>query len=500
MNAIINKTGNVIQKIIWGILVAMFGILSIFNILGTTKIDIKVNDYKEYAEYSLNNILMIILYVVTIFAILYIIDRYTKLLKMDTKKFANIATIYVIAIGIAYIVMARAYPISDQSVVQRIASSFLDGDYSELTGKGYLVAYPQQLGIIGIIQIIYYIFGKDNYTAIMLFNVLAMAGIFNMLYKILTKMTDNIRIHNLYWVMVFGCFPLIFYSFFVYGTIFGLFFSLVGFYNLILAKENGKILNFVISFLAFCMGTISKSNCFLMGALMAPKCVNLYYAKKANVTISKGVPAKCFIAMGLQKGTKELGCGVDGWYNAYNLTTFINAGRDSEKASEIAGENISERLSEFKSKPLEFVDFAKNKITTQWCEPTFQTFWMLQAMDNHAEWSKVAESIEKGKANKIIFVIMKLYLIFIWLGNLAYLIAKRKQLTIWNLLLQVAVLGGFIFHFLWEGKALYIMPYYVISFVAGVQGMYMLYEKIKIETLNIQEQNKKAVSEVNHKS
>lgn len=135
MNAIINKTGNVIQKIIWVILVAMFGILSIFNILGTTKIDIKVNDYKEYAEYSLNNILMIILYVVTIFAILYIIDRYTKLLKMDTKKFANIATIYVIVIGIAYIVMARAYPISDQSVVQRIASSFLDGITASLQVK-----------------------------------------------------------------------------------------------------------------------------------------------------------------------------------------------------------------------------------------------------------------------------------------------------------------------------------------------------------------------------
>ena len=98
MNEIINKTGNVIQKIIWGILVAMFGILSIFNILGTTKIDIKVNDYKEYAEYSLNNILMIILYVVTIFAILYIIDRYTKLLKIYTNKFANISTIYVISI------------------------------------------------------------------------------------------------------------------------------------------------------------------------------------------------------------------------------------------------------------------------------------------------------------------------------------------------------------------------------------------------------------------
>lgn len=38
MNAIINKTGNVIQKIIWGILVAMFGILSIFNILEQQKL------------------------------------------------------------------------------------------------------------------------------------------------------------------------------------------------------------------------------------------------------------------------------------------------------------------------------------------------------------------------------------------------------------------------------------------------------------------------------
>ena len=182
---------------------------------------------------------------------------------------------------------------------------------------------------------------------------------------------------------------------------------------------------------------------------------------------------------GIAEGYKELGCGVDGWYNAYNLTTFVNAGRDSEKASEIAGENISERLSEFKSKPLEFVDFAKNKITTQWCEPTFQTFWMLQAMDNHAEWSKVAKSIEKGKANKNHIrnneTISYIYLA--WKPCIPY--SKRKQLTIWNLLLQVSVLGGFIFHFLWEGKALYIMPYYVISFVAGVQGMYMLYEKIK---------------------
>ena len=64
----------------------------------------------------------------------------------------------------------------------------------------------------------------------------------------------------------------------MYGTIFGLFFSLVGFYNLILAKENGKILNFVISFLAFCMGTISKSNCLIF--VIAAVLVTLFYGIK----------------------------------------------------------------------------------------------------------------------------------------------------------------------------------------------------------------------------
>ena len=99
---------------------------------------------------------------------------------------------------------------------------------------------------------------------------------------------------------------------------------------------------------------------------------------------------------------------------------------------------------------------------------------MAGVTNNHDEWSGVAKQVHTGFINVLLQIIMKIYLVLIWLGNLIYLIARRKELTIWNMMIPIAVLGGFVFHFLWEGKALYIMPYYAISFVAGVQGVYFL--------------------------
>ena len=507
MNKLIDKVGNVIQKIIWILLVGVMGLLAILNILGTTRIDTKLNGYHEYANYNIEIIFIVLSYLVLFFVVIFIIDQRIGIEKIKTSKIMKIALIYVVAVGVFYILITRGKPINDQFIVQSEAAKFLQGDYQALKKGGYLASYPQQLGIISIFQIIYGIFGKENYTVIMLINVLCVAGIFYFLYKILTKMTDKVKIHNLYWIMVFGAFPIIFYSFFVYGTIIGLLFALIGFYYLLKFKDKPKVHYYIITFISLALSAICKSNyliCVIAAvlvllfyairekkgvfillslvlalSLMAPKAINLYYEKKSGIEVQSGVPATCFIAMGLQKGDKKSACGADGWYNGYNLGTYNGAGGDSEKADRIAKENINKRVAEFKKSPIEFLSFAKNKITTQYCEPTFQVFWMAGVTNNHDEWSGVAKQVHTGFINVLLQIIMKIYLVLIWLGNLIYLIARRKKLTIWNMMIPIAVLGGFVFHFLWEGKALYIMPYYAISFVAGVQGVYFLYEKIK---------------------
>lgn len=213
MNKLIDKVGNVIQKIIWILLVGVMGLLAILNILGTTRIDTKLNGYHEYANYNIEIIFIVLSYLVLFFVVIFIIDQRIGIEKIKTSKIMKIALIYVVAVGVFYILITRGKPINDQFIVQSEAAKFLQGDYQALKKGGYLASYPQQLGIISIFQIIYGIFGKENYTVIMLINVLCVAGIFYFLYKILTKMTDKVKIHNLYWIMVFGAFPIIFTAF-----------------------------------------------------------------------------------------------------------------------------------------------------------------------------------------------------------------------------------------------------------------------------------------------
>lgn len=74
MNKLIDKVGNVIQKIIWILLVGVMGLLAILNILGTTRIDTKLNGYHEYANYNIEIIFIVLSYLVLFFVVIFIID------------------------------------------------------------------------------------------------------------------------------------------------------------------------------------------------------------------------------------------------------------------------------------------------------------------------------------------------------------------------------------------------------------------------------------------
>lgn len=507
MNKIIDKTSGVILKIITIIAIALFALLSLMNIIGTTYIDDDRNWFGEYAYFELNNYLIIIVLAVLFLAIIFAVDRIWNIEQIDTKKIQKIATIYVIIVGAVWLLMILAYPVADQRTVQNCALQFIDGNYESLENGGYLVKYPHQLGIIFIFELIYRIFGSGNWPMIMALNVIAVAAIFNVMYKILTKIVENKKIYNFYWIMVFGCFPLIFYSFFVYGTIFGLLFSLLAVYYAIKFKETYKIKHFIIVFLFCVMAINAKKNyeifiiaiflvmlfhCIkekkfkhiiltitLILTFMSPKLVTAYYSTVSGIEIGKGVPSYLHIAMGLQKEGYNGAWGAGGWYNGYNRITFENAGYDPDRAAQIGKDNIKERVEEFKNDPIMAAKFFGNKTVTQWCEPTFQVFWMSEAKNNHLKQPGITRSVMTGKINIILSSFMKIYLLFIWLGCFVYYTVNRKKMDIWSLIFAVIIVGGFAFSLFWEAKALYIMPYFVAAMIPGIQGIWIIYEKVR---------------------
>ena len=502
MQNILDKGSQIIIKIIFGILIAMYAFLSIMSIAGTTHIDMELNGFKEYAVWEKDNILITILLAVIFLAVIILLDYFIGIEKLNTTKLKNGVMIFIIAVGVSWVLMMRGRPVDDQMIVQASATEFIEGNYSALEHGNYLYRFTHQLGIVFIFEWIYRIFGPENHQVVMVLNSVLVAGILNNLYKILTLFTENKKVHNMYWIMAAGCIQLAFYSFFVYGTIIGLFFMTGGMYLLMSYYQNGKYRYYILGFLALALAIIAKSNfqIFLIAiflvmlfaalkekrgkeillsfvlllTLLSPNIVKAYYEKKSGMELGKGTPASLFIAMGLQEGDKENGCGADGWYNAYNSLTMKYMDHDYEKANEAGWENISERLEEFRQNPKTALEFIFEKQATQWSEPTFQTFWMVQIRTNHGELSKVAESMLSKKANTVLETYMKIYLIFMWAGSFIYYVANRKERDIWKLLTGIVVIGGFVFHLFWEGKALYIMPYFVMSLCASAQGVLIL--------------------------
>ena len=512
MQKTITKASQLIIKIITILLIVIYAYLSIQSIIGTTQIDMNLNNFKEYAYFKVDNILLTLFLFSIFLAIIILIDYTVGIEKLSTTKLQYGVIIAFFAISMLWLLMIQGRPVDDQYIVQLSASEFIDGNYDSMAHGEYLYRSKHQLGIVFIFECIYRIFGSENYQAIMVLNSVLAAGVLNNLYQILTFLTKDKKVHNMYWIMTAGCIQFAFYTFFVYGTIIGLFFMTGGIYLLMKYFHVGQYRYYIGGFLALAFAIISKSNfqIFLIAiflvmlfaaikefrvkeiilsfvlllTLFSPNLIVAHYEKRSGIELGNGTPASLFIAMGLQEGDKENACGADGWYNAYNAITMNSVDYDYDAANEIGSENIKNRLEEFRKNPKTAFQFAFEKQATQWAEPTFQTFWMVTIRDNHGNLSNMAESIVSGNINTVLQKYMKVYLIFMWIGCFIYYFVKRKELDIWHLLTGIVVLGGFLFHFFWEGKALYIMPYFVMSLFAACQGILYLINWIEKKFLS----------------
>ena len=105
--------------------------------------------------------------------------------------FEKTALIYSVVICMLIIFIYRVNVACDSQSLSDIAVAFLGGDYSSFSGDDYLAHYPHQLGMVGFLEIIYFIFGVNNFTVLQLLNT---AAIFSAVY-FLHRITEIGRAH-----------------------------------------------------------------------------------------------------------------------------------------------------------------------------------------------------------------------------------------------------------------------------------------------------------------
>ena len=104
------------------------------------------------------------------------------------------------------------------------------------------------------------------------------------------------------------------------------------------------------------LGLLIMAVCLAVTSVSVLPLTQKIYEKKAGNTLSSGVTAMSYLAMGMQEASR--GCG---WYNGFNIDTYDTAGMDTALANEISRLAIDVRLAYFLEHPGYTADFYLHK-------------------------------------------------------------------------------------------------------------------------------------------
>ncbi|MBP5281816.1 MAG: glycosyltransferase family 39 protein [Lachnospiraceae bacterium] len=417
------------------------------------------------------------------------------------------AMLWILVLGLWWITTLDRVPEGDQAFIYGGASYFIEGNYGFFGHAGYCQTYPQQLGQIAVVELFFRIVGKFNYFAIELVCVFFAVGIVLLGYLILRALQAGFMTRMLYLLLMMGCIPLVCYTSWVYGDLPSTFFLFLTFYFILLLQKNPKwymVAGVVASFTFACL--VRKNSYIFLVAflilavidaislrrvrmlvtaalmLLVPwlcyQGIYAMYEARSGEEIGSGLPVNSWIAMGMQESWNG-----NGWYNNYPKEEAANLDWDYGAVKENMSEYLGERFSEFRANPGYARQFFKTKILSQWNEPLYQCLYFSKnyKQDQPPKAGSFLEQVyQNGMAFTALLFLADRWHFLIFLGLMFFFIfgVQRKQDPM-TYLFAVTIIGGFFFTILWEAKARYVLPYYLMAFPMAVMGYASLLQRGK---------------------
>jgi len=396
----------------------------------------------------------------------------------------------------------QAMPSNDAIVLQHAVHEMHIGNYHHFESDGYLAMYPHQLGLVLFCYVFSFIFGSDNYVVFELFNACCLALFYKELSEIGSRM--GLKRTHILAIPILGILfiPLTMYCSSVYGTISGIAFSVTAIRYEIDYFTNKRGRSAVLSAICIFLALLLKKNSliYLIGMIIyaflkilqmretdkaitpKPILIILIYAISATLAtqlpitvsslitgekIGQGSSSWCWIAMGMQESYR-----APGWYNGFVEDAFRDSDNNTELSADRAKSAITERLRYFAGHKREAVMFYTEKAASQWNNPTFQGFWLMQAADTHIRPSNIFYFFLSLEGELASSLYLKTYMLIIYFTALIGTIGLRKYDNIEAYICPTIFIGGAIFHiFVWEAEGMYTIPYFPLLIPIAVIGM-----------------------------
>lgn len=420
-------------------------------------------------------------------------------------KVAGVIAAIGVIVAAAWILVTRFLPGSDPSKVCDVASQWMAGDFSAFEPGEYLFCYPFQSGIVLFYYLLSRIFGDGNYVAMQFVNLLALALVYYLLYRIFSrfwKQEKNVLLVS-YLALILWV-PLMFYVTYLYGILPGMACSLGAAYLALCYLENRKWWYMFPAALLMGIATVLKMNCLIyliaigcflaydaidalwiskkkgkqwlvslvfiammgLGVYGCNQATNAYVEHLSGYEMPEGEVMISWVVMGLSEAPN-----APGNYNGYIGNVFFDNHFDTELATEQSISDLKFIIKGMLDSPIDWgITFFARKTAYQWNDPTFIAMERMEGRQSIIDVSPWVRDLIEGKGEVLLSVILNYVQTLVLLGMLFYLFFTRKSRNLNELLVAVVFLGGYLFHMVWESSASYTIPYFVLLIPYSVKG------------------------------
>lgn len=198
------------------------------------------------------------------------------------------------------------------------------------------------------------------------------------------------------------------------------------------------------------------------------------YEKRSGYDFGEGIPMLSWLAMGMDEGHAAAG-----WYKEeHTVEAFKLSGNDPELTSQMAKAAIKERAAFFASHPGEALRFFSEKLRSQWNEPSYDSLWLNQVFLSFSEKGGLYNLL-CNKCARFTLSIMNQHQQMVFFGALLAIIALMKKRDILSCSLPLIILGGFMYHLLFEAKSQYALPYFILMLPLSAYGLGAMFEYLR---------------------
>lgn len=417
-----------------------------------------------------------------------------------------VLSLWVGVCGIIWITSADRQPVGDQAFIYGGASYFIEGGYFFLEKNGYCDMWPHQLGLIAVVELLFRFVGTYNYFALQIISVGLTVGISILGYLLVRFMSDHMAVVLAYCILMFACLPMFFYTGWVYGDIPGTFFMMATAYCLlkyrrsknwhylpimvfnvvmaVLVRQNSLIMLIALCLTAGIYTILQRDKKLFLALVLSALLPGLAYAGiykmyevRSGIGPLGGIPAVSYLAMGMQESRFGYG-----WYSEYCKEVYWASDSDPKLAAEVSWQDVKARWEVFKNDPSYAWHFYREKVLSQWNQPLYQSlFFSAQYFEGKEPAPDSIDAKIHGQYMPTILAICDRIQFIVYFGMMCYfLFAVKKGSNILQHMLAATVIGGFFFSIIWEAKARYVLPYYIMIYPMATAGYGQLLQLVAL--------------------